>query len=364
MRFVLAWTLLFFAGGQAALGWFITRARPQIRDPEYATVLAGLKARLAREPHRPLVVLLGSSRFASAVRPSVLPAIGTMPPLVHNCSVLASGPIRQLQTFRRLLDERVQPDYLFVEVWTLYLVQRAHWWEEEYVRRKDLRPVDWSLLAYCPVLKAILRQQLLENVLAPGYAFRQPLLEHWAPYLLPPRQVTDVTRWTDPQRRHIEDGWIDPPGEPHSPRPGSPEAAGWALGMRCFSDPFTVHPPADSALRELLRLARERGIRTFLVLCPDPSVVRGPAGMDTWEANCAYLEDISRTYGAPVVDTRTWVPDEEFTDYAHVARSAVEPYTLRFGREVLEPLLAGRALQPEVLLSPPSPSPPSAGPTH
>jgi hypothetical protein len=367
VRFVLAWALVSFAAGQAALGWYVTRVRPQIRDPEYAIILGGLKARLAREPHRPLAVLLGSSRFASSVRPSVLPpAAGPTPPLLHNCSVLASGPIRELQTFQRLLDEGIQPDYLFVEAWSLYLVQRCDWWEEAYIRVKDLRPVDWSILSYCPDLKPVLRHQLLENLLAPGYAFRQSLLEHWAPYLPQPRNASEFAcwSWTDPKRRHIEDGWIDPPGEPHPPRPGSLEAGAWPLGMRAFCDPFEVHPPADCALRELLRLATERGIRTFLVLCPDPSVVRGPAGMDTWEANRAYLEEISRTYGVPVLDTRSWVPDEEFTDFAHIAKSAVEAYTRRFGRKILEPLLAGKALDPEVLLISPTSSPPAVGSAH
>jgi hypothetical protein len=283
---------------------------------------------------------------------------------VYNCSILASGPIRQLQTLRRLLGAGVRPDLLFVEAWAPYLVQRGDWWEEQVIQRHDLRPGDWDTLAYCPGLRTQLRRQLLEDLLVPGYAFRQSLLKHWRLHLLPYAEEGPLNAWCDPSRRHPEDGWLDPPGEPHPLKPGTGDYLFWQASHRAVCDPFTPHPPAEQALRDLLRLAAERGIRTCLLLCPEPSAVRGPAGMETWEANRAYLEGLSREFAVPVADTRDWVADDGFTDFSHVVTSSARPYTERFGREVLQPLLAGRALQPNVLLNPSSYSPPRRGPAQ
>jgi hypothetical protein len=358
--------LAFFVSGQAAIGWFVSWVRPQLRDWEYSIILTGLKDRLAKQPQKPLIVLLGSSRGAAILRPSTLPqdSFGDTSPLVYNCSSLASGPIRELQVFHRLLAAGIQPDWLFIEVWAPYLAQRIMWWEEQSIGTRDLQLADRAILPYCPDLRRKLRHLLWENLLVPGFAFRQNLLQCWAPYLLTRDAAAPQNGWVDPARRHSEDGWLDPPGESHPLKPGTLECGIWQANLRVICDPFRVHPPADLALRDLLRLAAERGIRTCLLLCPEPSTLRGPAGMDTWAAHCAYLEELSREYGPPVIDTRSWVPDDEFTDFSHVATQAVVPYTQRFGREVLGPMVAGQAPDARLLLKTQWFSPPSTNTAH
>jgi hypothetical protein len=269
--------------------------------------------------------------------------------VLFNCSTVASGPIRELQMFRRLLDDGVRPDWLFVEVWTPYLTQRDCWFEETYIRKADLQLRDWRTLDYIRADKWQLWSRWLETQLAPAIAFREPLLRQTAPDLLPQNGARNES-WYDPNRRHQEDGWLDPPDPPPQWRADAWEPRWWKMKMHLACDPFEVYPPADRALRELLGLAREKGIAVCLLLCPEHSVGRGPAGMLTWSANTAYLEALSREYGAPVIDTRDWVADAEFTDYFHAASTATVPYTRRFSEEVLSPLLAGKPLAPAVLL--------------
>jgi len=357
---IIGWTVLFYVAGQAALSWYISRVDPRLRDWEYGRVILGLKARLAESPRRPLVVILGSSRSAGALRPSCLPPPppGTPEAVVFNCSMVASGPIRELQMFRRLLRDGIRPDYLFIESWSPYLVQRQDWYEENLIRMRTLDLVDWRILLFCRERRLQFWRQWLETQLAPASAFRQSLLTEVMPALVPPPPPRQ-SEWTDPARRHGEDGWVDPPDHVPDPRWAHLGPLAWKGKMRIICDPFTVHPPADRAFRELLALAREEGITTFLLLCPDHSCARGPAGMDTWDANAAYLNELAQTYTAPVIDTRDWVADKEIPDYVHVTRKAAVPYTQRFGREILYPLLAGEPLSSQVVLpasSSPSPS--------
>jgi hypothetical protein len=353
------WALLFFIAGQAALAWYASWINPRVRDYEYGTIITGLKGRLAESPRRPLAVVLGSSRPAGAFRFSALPPLpaGVPEPVVFNCSVIASGPIRHLQTFRRLLHDGVRPDFLFIEVWSPYLTQREDWFEENLLRKHDLQPIDYPILSYCCHKRWSTRRQWLETQLAPAVAFRQGLLEQLAPDLLPPPEPLP-TEWVNHTRRHEEDGWFDPPGDHPNPAAYAFELGIWKVRLRKVCDPFQPHPPADRALREMLRLAREQEISVYLLLCPDHSGLRGPAGMDTWDAYARYLHELSQEFGAPVIDTRDWVPDDGFSDFIHVNRMATVPYTHRFGREVLEPLLAGGSLSPLVLLHP-SPAPAS-----
>jgi hypothetical protein len=352
---VIAWALVFYAAGQVALAWYASWVNPKVRDQEYGTIITGLKARVAESPRRPLVVVLGSSRPAGAFRFAALPPPHGVPePVVFNCSVIASGPIRHLQTFRRLLHDGIRPDWLFIEVWSPYLVQRQDWYEENLIRKRDLQPIDYPILSYVCNKRWSTRRQWLETQLGPVVAFREGLLGLVAPDLLAPPEPLP-NEWHNPGRRHEEDGWFDPPEDRRTPQAAAFDLAIWKLRMREVCDPFRVHPPADRALREMLRIAREKGITTHLLLCPDHSGLRGPAGMDTWDANVAYLQGLAREYATPIIDTRDWVPDEGFSDCIHVTPRAAEPYTRRFGREVLEPLLNGGSLSPRVLL-PASPS--------
>jgi hypothetical protein len=347
---ILGWMVLFYVLGEVALGCYVSWINPKVRDWEYGTILTGLKARLAESPHRPVVVVLGSSRPAGAFRFSALPPgpSGIPDPVVFNCSAIASGPIRELQVFRRLLHDGIRPDYLFVEVWSPYLVQREDWFEENLIRKRDLEPIDYGILSYCCQKRTATRRLWLETQLAPSVAFRHGLLEQFVPDLLPPPEPFS-NLWLDPARRHEEDGWFDPPGDHPDPQRAAWDLAIWKLRLRQVCDPFQVHPPADRALRTILRTAREKGIATYLLLCPDHSGLRGPAGMDTWPAYVAYLQDLSREYGSPVIDTRDWVADEGFSDFVHLSRTAAAPYTRRFGREVLDLLLAGAPLSSHLL---------------
>jgi hypothetical protein len=52
-----------------------------------------------------------------------------------------------------------------------------------------------------------------------------------------------------------------------------------------------------------------------------------------------YLHGLGREFGLPLIDARTWVPDEEFRDAHHLLCPGAERFTDRLGKEALLPML-------------------------
>jgi hypothetical protein len=349
-RGALAWTLLFFAAGQAGLGALVTRVHPEVRDPEYGTLLGGMRTRLARSPGRPLVLVLGSSRPANAVRPSVLPD-GPGEPLVFNFSLVASGPLRELQAWRRLRAAGIRPAWVLLEAWPPFLTQRGDYYERPYILGQDLQWPDW------PVVRHYLGSRpgagkLLEGLLVPGFAHRAGLLARYAPSLTADRPEEGT--WHDFRPRTPEDGgWMPTPRKPHEPL--TPElfllhtAINRVATLPVLGD-FRVDPASDRALRELLGDCARDGVRVALVVYPEHSGWRACYPPPTRARVYAYLSGLAAEFEAAAVDTRCWLPDGDFADPMHVLPRAAGPFTERLGREVIKPLVEGRPLPAGALL--------------
>src|SRR5262245_26533709 len=77
---------------------------PRLRDPEYGRRADHLRQRLAENPGRPLVLVLGSSRVGAGVAPGEWEAIrpgSATDPLLFNMAEVGGGPFIQLMTLRR-----------------------------------------------------------------------------------------------------------------------------------------------------------------------------------------------------------------------------------------------------------------------
>jgi hypothetical protein len=339
-RAALGWTLVLFLGVQLALGGFLGRIRPELRDPEYGSLLNALQARLAEAPGRPLVLILGSSRSANLFRPA--PPGPTPEPVVFNFATLATGPLRQLQMLRRLLAEGIRPHAVLVEFWAPFLTQRKGFREEPYIRDRDLQLPDGMLVFRYFTDPWPAFQKLGEGLLVPAYGLRSELLGRYAPFLNRPAKRL-ATDWSDPALRMVEGfGWLPAP----VPRPG-PELfrifiARGAENTRDALADFDISPIADGALRELLRTCARRGIRTALVLVPEHSSLRQCYPPEVVARANAYLAELAREQQVPAIDTRDWVGDDDFLDLAHALPRAAAPYTERFRREVLPALMEGR----------------------
>src|SRR5258708_3955324 len=115
----LAWVLLWFVAGQVA-SRALLHSRPEIADPEFGRKLVDLRTAIGRQPGRPVVLMLGSSRVATGFRPDSLPrheGYAGRDPLVFNFAQVGSGPEMAHLSLQRLLDSGIRPDWVLVEFW-------------------------------------------------------------------------------------------------------------------------------------------------------------------------------------------------------------------------------------------------------
>jgi hypothetical protein len=345
---------------QLAVGLFLAYAHPEVRDPEFGSLSRALHARLAELPGRPLVLVLGSSRCANLFRPPQPgPDTSAGPdPLVFNFATLYTGPVRELLMLRRLLAQGVRPDWVVAELWVPFLTQRHGFDEHVYIGEHDLQAVDRAVVGRYFKDPAPAYQQLLLGALAPAFAHRSQLLTAYSPFLDHPTQYVPGD-WTNPALRAGEGfGWLPVPGGRPSPEVMRAHVSTYARILReeVLAD-FRISPVADGALHELLETCARHGTRVAFVLLPEHSsvracytpAVRGPVN--------AYLAELSRQCQVPVIDTDGWAGDDDFVDSRHVMPHAAGPYTERFLREALGPLMRGRPLPPHLLPGRP-PSPP------
>jgi hypothetical protein len=344
-RAAVLWTLGLFALTQLALGLWIVRRHPDVRDPEYSSVCASLRARRGESPDRPLLLMLGSSRVANALRPAVLTrslAGAELPPLVFNAALLWGGPLHELLVFRRLLADGVRPDWLLIEVFPPMLTQQGAFCEEGFLTARGLQWTDGPLVYRYFRERAAGLERLLQEGIAPALCHRARFLERFAPMLLP-RHDGPIVFWPDCGTRDPdESGWLPAPAERGSAADFQRRVENNRAQTCAVLEPFQVKPTADRALHEMLDECARRHIRAALVIMPEHSTLRDCYTPAARQRVQAYLTRLHEEYQVPILDTRTWVPDEDFFDMAHVLPRAAAPFSERFGRAVLRPWLQGR----------------------
>jgi hypothetical protein len=307
---------------------------PELRDREYGLKLAGLRARLAAEPGRPLVLIMGNSRVAVGFRPEALPGCwptGDPPPVVHTFSMIGNGPTGSLLCLHRLLADGIHPDWVFIEVWPVL-------WAPGHGVRRSVDELAWSdlhVLRRYPELYPRLYWRWCRTQLPACLSHRLLLLQRFAPWWLPPALCQDNV-WFATDRT----GWLSllQPFDDKSPSADPAVLWGAYSASLCRSQ---VDEVSDRALRETLATGRREGIRVGLVYMPEMTVFRDlypPVARAVVEE---YLDRLSQEFQAPLIDTRSWMPDAEFADAVHLRPRGAAAFTERFGREVIQPLLNG-----------------------
>jgi hypothetical protein len=344
------WALLAFAAAQMALWAWLDTHRPEVRDPLYAYRLRSLKARLAESPGSPLVLLLGSSRTKYGLTPAAMhlhTAPGSPPPVVYNFGLNGMGSIRALMYFRRLLADGIRPDWLLVETWPPQWPQENIFEEGRVVDSEDT--LHWrDLPLACRYFRG--RPSIVAGGLAqcllPLRRYRSFLLEAISPALLPRHQVEElekIRRDCDPD---TPAGWFQLTWGARTPAEKAEALQRGIAQMKPLVSALHIDPRSDAALRELLGECRDRHIKTALYLMPEHSVARGWYSPQARELTDTYLEGLHHEFGVPVADTRDWLSDSNFTDFCHMWNWAAAPFSERFGREILQPLLDSRQDEP------------------
>jgi hypothetical protein len=336
-RRALIWGLAWFIAAQVGVRE-ILQARPELADPEFGTKLARLRATAARNPGRPLVLMLGSSRVATGLRPGVLPAFEGSPgrePIVFNFAQVGAGPEMAHLSLDRLLRAGIRPDWVLVEYWPpTWTVERQM---PEFLSQVNVGCLDW------PAVRLLSRY-----VEKPRRLYRRWASLQWAPLAsnreallraLAPDWASSPTE-TDRRCRDLDDlGWWSPT---RSVDPA--ERRRLVERYRRIYEPrlrrFHLERTPDRALRAILELCHRERIRASLVVLPEGEEFRKLYPEPAIEQVASYLGRLRREFGVEVVDARTWVADDGFIDGHHLLPQGASAFTLRLGREVLQPTLA------------------------
>ena len=333
-RAVLAWCLLSYLAFQMMLIVITDHWWPALRDPEYGTKLDRLRARLAEEPGRELVVILGSSRAGYGFRPEAVPAwraSASETPLVFNFAMTGSGPIMELLCLRRLLAAGIGPDRVIIEVLPPNLHQEGAWAELNWLSINRLGWDDMRLVRRYAAKPEQFCFDWWRARAAPWFTQRFCIMSRCASGWLHWQARQDI--WLGLDRS----GWMV---YPHTVLDAAEQAQALEFARRQYApalDHFHITPVADRALREMLALCRRQKIDAVLLLMPE-----GPE-FQSWYTPAArieidsYLTRLSQNYAVRVVDARSWLPDAAFFDSHHLHPDGATAFTQRFARGVLSP---------------------------
>jgi hypothetical protein len=320
-------------------GWL-----PELRDPPFGAKIKYLAKRTRQAPNPPTtVVMLGSSRTAFGFRAKLLEAPLTQaqrwPVVVFNFGIYGAGPVSQLLYLNELLARGIRPDLLLIEVAPMFLDDQSE--REEISRlpadrlgRRDLAVVE----RYRGPPNVGLRADWWRAAAVPVYAHRIVILSELLPVLLPRYLRIECCRTIDDSgwlRLQLAARYLTPEGRQGRRESVRAELAP-ALG-RLRTDGKGIQ-----ALRELLTLARRKGISAALILMPEGPYFRESYPPGSWQCVCSLMESLHREFGCPLINCREWIAEEGFVDSHHLLPEGAAVFTERLGREAILPLLESR----------------------
>ncbi len=352
---IVLWTLAGFALSQLALSIYLDQRRLETRDPRYGHRLHSLQARLAESPNSPLFLILGSSRVKYSVCPSAMSihaADGTPAPIVYNFAMNGMGTIRELMYFHRLMADGIRPKWLLIEVWPPLWAETGFFRESRMVQGED--DLHWRDL---PLLYRYFRNDrdllhlAVRKCLLPIRPYRDILLSLSAQSLLSAANLDEMQRRVEDSLPADRNGWFPLPWETITPEAKQRGLLDGIEKIKPLLEDLHPDPRSDRALRELLEGCRRHGIRTALILMPEPSFTRGWYSPRTRTLVREYLTHIREQEQVPIIDARAWQSDDEFADASHMARVGVPAFSARLAREVVQPLIEDRALDTNILFA-------------
>jgi hypothetical protein len=284
-------------------------AVPEITDTDYHVRLRLIRAAAAEHPQRPLGIVLGSSRMAWAFAPEQLPEGDGV--YWVSAAHVGAGPVLNRILLHRLLRDGVRPAVVALEVMPAFFVKENNRFTSSFFARTDL-----------PLIRPYADRP---------FDYDYHFLRHRF------TRLSDLARVGDPFAGHPEP----------FPRGGSrlleddvaptERARRTAVAKRMYGayvGSMVVRPGADRLFRDTLREAAANEIRVVLVYAPEGPTFRSwydPAGLEHFDR---YIAGAAAEFGAPVVDARFWLEEEDFSDSHHVLKRGANKFTARFARAV------------------------------
>lgn len=330
---VLAWAAAAFVATQLAVTAGADGFAPELYDAEYAARIDRLRRQRQAHPDRALLVVLGSSRAAMAFRPERVPPLsvadgrGVLP---FNFAHMGAGPVFARMTYDRLVREGLSPDWVVLELTPAFLTGE---WKAVYTRAAAASDLP-LLCRYTPARRVY--GDYVRTRLVPAHSLRRAVLGRFLPDWLTPDP-------TDPAH-NLDDLGGERGRMVRSLSPAEVEQnfARNRAGFGPTLAAFRVTGTADRAVRDLAAACRARGVPLAVLLAPEAGPFRALYPPAARAALDLYLRTLATEPGVRVIDARTWLPDDVFTDGHHVTQRGQDLFTDRFSTDVVTPLVSGR----------------------
>ncbi len=329
-------SLFWFVAGAALLhagAVLATEAWPQLRDPEYGRRARELRARTAKHPDRPLVVVIGSSRVSMGVKPDAWEAVrpGTPhDPLLFNMGAYGAGPVQELITMHRVFADGFRPAVVLLEYCPMLLRQDGRFGDSA---RLDPRRLRWS------------DRTVVRNYFAdPDGAERRMRAARLNVF------AENRERWM----LQAVPEWVSKFGARNGGWVGL-DQWGWTPGMDVLPhdaatrrmliehnredvhgrfDGHTIDPNSDRALREAVAVARAHGSRVGFLYLPESVEFQSWYPAPVERAARTHLAGLERDLGVPIINARDWMSDDQLADGFHLSRVGAGSFTERLGLAV------------------------------
>ena len=339
-RSALRWLAAAFLGLQLGFSIVMDRIEPVLRDPLWGRKIALLRTRLAEEPDRPLVVILGSSRAALGVR------LGDSPvqddgdaPIVFNLGIMGAGPVHELVFLHRLLAEGIHPQRLLLEIHPLLMHEDPGFGEVAVLNVNRLDWRDLSVLRRYVYDPGKMYASWVRSRVLPCLSHRVLLQMYLAPSWLEPAYRNDYAVMT----RLDRSGWT-----PHFCKAVTSMEYRQCLELSVKSyepafNQYHITDMPDRAVREILGLCRRKRITAGLFLMPEASEFRTAYTADARAKIDDYLARLSKECEVPMFDATAACRDEDFADGHHLLPPGAKAFAASFRQDVLRPFLGDGA---------------------
>jgi len=299
-------------------------------DYELAVLLDRLRDRTAEFPHRPLELVLGSSRAMNAFDTDGMSTIDPDGPVVMNLSLLGCTPLDSLLMLRRVVALGHRPRGVILEVLPCWIGRHASIREKGHTRLLRYRAADLPTLGriapeWAPSLWRrwtafnacrwhTLRADLMAEAL-PTFAARDRLGQR-------AQRETIITPF----------GWCP---QVHDPVPPATYVKGLEVARTAYQGLLRKvdgrDPVFEAVMEEFFAFCREHQITVrAVVITPENKDFRAIYGPGVEQRTADLLGELCRRHGARLLDARHWMADHRFLDGHHLTARGSQEFTRRF----------------------------------
>lgn len=323
-RAAVGFGVVWFALATLGLASAIETVKPQWRDPEFGVRLDQLRKLQANAPHRPLVVVLGTSRVQMGVSPAAM-GFPDEPgsPLVYNCGMIGARHSMVLLNLIRLRDAGIKPDMVMIELFPRLLASEGTVESELALWAPRLTDRDLDHVApFAGDLSAVRRKWALSR-LNPWSQHRLQLMSAWLPTWIKENNREDGARG-----RLDDYGFAPHPAARVAPREA--ERARARIKAQQFgkgSRLTRIGGQFDKLIHDLVGWCRTEGIEVAFFWTPESPAYRSWFQPGERTLAMEYGRSLTRELGVPVFPAPDHLPEDVFADGHHLLRRGAETYS-------------------------------------